>query len=173
MADNEIQNGKWLCSTNEEHWGCYETFDTRADALAYGISELAVENGLDDGQRVYTGQVSRFAASELAEAAIDGERIIENIDEWLYDNLGGEHDHELVVTKEQRTDLETRLRWQMVSWLDEHKIKAPSYRIEHVKSEIWNQCDVHGQDVTDDGSKADPPTRCINHDGHEGGHDFP
>jgi hypothetical protein len=123
-------HGKWIASHSEEHWSDPSEFDTREEALAYALHEIAAAYEV---RHVYTGQIDKITAEDLS-CVLDGSRVVEDADEWLYDNVGDEVDHTLPCTRTQEDDLTTRLRAAFAEWMEAHGIESRCYRIEHVKS---------------------------------------
>ena len=159
---SENRNGKWCASTDEEHWSDGEEFDTREAALAYAIECLAVENNIEDGDRVYTGQIRAVDLDSLAASGTQAWSVIESMECWMHDNVGDELDYEMSVSKEAEADLDARLDATVRQWMDAHDIKPNCWHIDGVKSEVWKQC-----------AEAVADERCMLHLGHEGAHDFP
>lgn len=125
-------HGKWIASHHEERWTDREEFDTRDEAIAYALSELAPGYDVD---RVYTGQIDQITPDEIARAGLGNvETIIENVDEWLYETIGDEVEYNLPSTRTQDDDLMERLRAAFVEWMRVYSIAPCCYRIEHVKS---------------------------------------
>jgi hypothetical protein len=167
-------HGKWTCSTNEEHWSSGEYFDTREEALAYGMSAFAAEHGIRDGGNVWIGQVKEITPADLAGQGADAWRVIENLDEALFELVGDECDHELDVSKEAEADLDARLEAAIRDWMIAHDIKPKSWTLEHVERHVWKQCDVlravpHAAHPDCD----DVSERCVLHDEHEGECEWP
>lgn len=122
-------HGKWTASTSEEAWDGLHEFDTRDEAIAFAISELG-------GTRVYVGQVHEITAEQMANAAVDAETVLERVDEWLYEQVGDECNNTLTHTKEQRDDLDRRLKAEVRIWMKANMIAAPCWRIDHVTSHV-------------------------------------
>lgn len=134
-------HGKWTASTAEEAWNGSEEFDTREEAIAYAVSELG-----QPGQRVYVGQIHEITNAELAESVFDGDRILEDIDQYLYDQVGDEVTNEMPpTTREQLADLEARLAATLAKWLDDNGMKAPCWRIDHVTRHDVPEADAKEQ----------------------------
>lgn len=159
MSKPTTLHGKWLASTNDERWTSGEEFDTREDAEAYGRESLAIEENFEDGRDYYTGQVDLLTPLEMA-AVLDGESILEELNAFFYEQFGDHLNYELKVSKAQTEDLEVRLRVAMAAWFEDHDLRAPSYRIEHVQSHEWKQCS----------EKED--AQCVLWDGHPEAHEY-
>lgn len=160
MTDTPWRDGQWLASTNEEHWSSSEAFDTKEEALAYGLSVLAEENNLHDGDTVFVGKITKIPNARLAEAMIDVDRMLEWAGEWLYDNAGDGAEETFDVSKSQADDLETLLQTVILGWMERHELGTTWFLIENMTSTRWEQCaeTLYGD-------------RCGRHLGHEGDHD--
>ena len=130
-----IADGKWTCSTNDEHWTTSEEFDTREQALTYA-QQFAVDNDVEPGAWIYVGQIVKITQDDLAKESVDAWRVIDEIEQWLYDNVGSETAIDLHVQKAAEQDLDARLRACVKQWLVDHKIEALCWRIEHVTSVV-------------------------------------
>lgn len=161
--------GKWTCSTDEENFNCSEHFDTEAEAIEYG-KVLSEENGLEDGELYWTGRIAAVTADEMAEGATDGGSIVEHIESYLYDNLGGDITEDGIgATDAQLEDLTKRIQGVTRQWIVDHDLVPNWCRIEKSRSHLFAQCDEV------DSTRFDPANhpRCIRYDGHDGEHDFP
>lgn len=142
----ETTTEEWSCSTHEETWNGGETYATRDDAVACALGEgwteastiLPETSGdldLMPGQRFWSGQVVAITAREVAEAAGCGQSLLENIGEWLYEQIGDEaSDGQIEATHEQVLDLDARLAATIEAWLVAHGLEPTCYRIEHATS---------------------------------------
>jgi hypothetical protein len=136
-----MTEGKWTCSTDEEHWNCDQEFDTKEEALAYAMSEHAPDMGVEDGQRIYVGQVETIKLDALADSACDADRAIDNMQEWLYENAGeGAEDSLKIITKDAEADLDVRLTNTVLEWMKAYGIKPNYFLIGYVESHVWEQC---------------------------------
>lgn len=165
-----MTDGKWTCSTDEEHWNCDEEFDTEEEALSYLMSEHAPSYGVDDGHFVYVGQIKAIRNEDLAEYATpDTDRILDDMSEYLFENVGPDFAENIEASKEQLADLETRLKDTILKWMEDHSIKPTCYTLDHVKSHAWAQCKAQRSE--------DPETntaeRCVREIEHEGACEFP
>lgn len=164
-----IVSGKWTCSTDEENFDCSEQLDTEADAIEYGKTHCE-EMGVEDGALYHTGQILAVDADDLAAGATDAERVLEDIEQHLYDNIGGDHvEAGIGATPAQVVDLDVRLRACVKAWVLAHDLVPDWCRIENSNSHIFHQC------AEVDSMKFDPANhpRCIRVLGHEGEHEFP
>jgi len=131
--------GKWMASTSEETWSDCQEFDTRAEALAYAVSELAVNDDLEDGQRVYTGVVRAIDLDELAASGIDSWSVLDQMSCWLHDNVGDELDYEISASKEAEDDLQERLTATVRAWMAAHNVKPNCFHLDCVESVVWKR----------------------------------
>lgn len=162
-------DGKYACSTHEERWNCHEMFDTREAALAYAISEHAIDCGIEDGALVFTGQVKDLTAHRIACAVTDPDRVLDDMDEALYDLFGDMDDETRIeATADQRADLAALLQVTLTQWLTKHDLVPDRCTLEYVQSEVWHQCD-HVNERNGGPSSTD---RCVRHAGHDGDHEF-
>jgi hypothetical protein len=159
-------DGKWTCSTSEEHFDCSEVFDTEAEAIEYGAG-FASEMGIEDGMLYWTGQISIMRSSELARV-FDATRTVETMEEYIYDNCGDEVSYEIRPSTEQDTDLEARVRPVIARWLDDHGLTPSCAHINKVRSHVFHLC----PEV--DSTRFDPANhpRCTRETGHDGDHEW-
>jgi len=128
---------KWICSTRVDGWNGAKEFDTRENAIDYAVHDLAVEQGLEQGRRVYTGQLRDLDAGQIAERAFDEQSLLGTIERWLRDSFGPDFDWGLASTTEQEADLRKRLVKTIKSWFRDHGIEPGALTVEHVRSHIW------------------------------------
>jgi len=169
-----MTDGKWTCSTNEEHWNCSEEFDTRDEALAYAISEFAPDYGLDDGDSFWIGQIAAVTIGEIAESILDSDGVLDQMACWLHDNVGPDFVDDIDVTNEQADDLEKRLHATVREWAAGHGIKPRCFTLNHIERHTWEQC-KETRAVTPDASAEESPhiERCLRQIEHEGSCDWP
>lgn len=153
-------DGKWLVSDDEERWSSTEYFATREEAEAYGKGEYAEEQGLQDGARIWIGQVDTIGAIELASAVVDDDRLLESMQEYIADNVGIDFDDAIEWTREQGKELCELLEAAIMVWMRKHDIKPSCHRIDNVYSVTFEQCDL---------MVGDPAQRCERFAGHEEG----
>ena len=163
------RHGKWTCSTNEELWNCHEELDTEAEALDYAKFIFCEEQNLEDGNMFWVGQIEEASLADMAGAAAEADRVIERMDEWLYDNIGEASEDTLEATPAQTEDLDKRLTATILAWLREHDIRPRCYAIGKMTSHIFHQCEAVDESQGGPSSTA----RCVRHEEHEGEHDFP
>lgn len=135
-----MTDGKWTCSTNEERWNCGEEFDTRDEAFAYAESAHAPEYGVDDGGSFWVGQIKAVTIDEIAAGILDSDSILDQMACWLHDNVGEDFVDDLVVTKPQGDDLETRLAAAVSEWAKAHGIAPTCFTLEHIERHTWERC---------------------------------
>jgi hypothetical protein len=115
---------KWILDIQEydnEIWSPEEYFDSKDAAKNYGY-EIAEKEGL-----------SRFRIGLCEDAenfGIDVDRVIENIQEAMYEEIGeAAEDYLDDVTKEDALELEKRLNEVFYKWQEEHKYKPSFYKV--------------------------------------------
>lgn len=131
-----MNNRAWLCSTHEEYWNCPREFVTREEAIAYAITTLADEHGLEEGRRVFTGEVRHMTADDLL-GKLDERRILFAVDDLLRTALGQDFDYELVATEHQHKALAQQLILTARKWFVDHKLTGKAWVIQHVRSHVW------------------------------------
>ncbi|WP_455796113.1 hypothetical protein [Clostridium butyricum] len=119
-----MSKGKWILDIQQydnEIWMPEEYFDDKEDAQKYGY-EIAEKEGL-----------SRFRIGLCEDAenfGIDVDRVIENIQEAMYEEIGeAAEDYLDDVTKEDALELEKRLNEVFYKWQEEHNYKPSFYKI--------------------------------------------
>lgn len=135
-----MTDGKWTLSTDEERWSIGEEFDTRDEALKYAETVLAPEYGLDDGDSFWVGQIKAVTMNDIADALFDGDRVLDDVGEWLYENVGEDFTDEIVASRAQLDDLEQRLAATVREWAAVHGIQPTCFQLEHVERHTWEQC---------------------------------
>ena len=168
-----MTDGKWTCSTNDERWDCGEEFDTREDALAFAISELAPDYGIEDGGSVFVGQINKVTIDNIAAGIFDADSVIDQMACWLYDNVGEDFVDDIKVSKEQSEDLEERLAATVREWATANGIEPTCFTLENVERHTWEQCDETREVDTDPSSEPPHTERCLRHSEHEGAHEWP
>jgi len=154
-------DGKWTVSDNEERWECGETFDTRDEAISYGLNVYASEQGLEDGRRIWVGQVSAITADTLV-GTISADSLIETMDLHLYDLIGDVSDDGIDAPLEAVHDLDEQLERVLRNWLKTHDLVPDMCQLEHITDHVYYACE-----------SADADGRgCTKAQGHGGDHDF-
>jgi hypothetical protein len=161
------RDGKWTCSSNEEHWDCYEDFDTREEAEVYALGEFGSGYGLEDGATVWVGQIKAITPADLASHGADAESVIESLDERLYELVGDAGDFQLDAPSAAKDDLDARLEATIRDWMNAHGIEPGCWTIEHAKSHTWHQCEAKHDE------HDNPRGRCVRHLDHQGEHEWP
>ena len=115
---------KWILDIQQydnEIWMPEEYFDDKEDVQKYGY-EIAEKEGL-----------SRFRIGLCEDAenfGIDVDRVIENIQEAMYETIGEAAECYLDdVTKEDALELEKRLNEVFYNWQEEHNYKPSFYKV--------------------------------------------
>lgn len=119
----------WTYSSSEEYWNNDTGFASREDALAEAKGTLDVEVG----QRIYTARAVPVKPLAVAEHVVDAERIIDDMQGYLYDELGDEINTEIETTVEQRHLLEAGIVAVIETWLLQQKVLPESYLIEDMR----------------------------------------
>lgn len=129
---------KWMCSVNEEYWRASEYFDTKEDAVKFGLAAALrfnknpEEEYLDDEMgstpeevvtSFFVGQVFCFGIP------FDVDQLLECVQEAAYEN-GGEFAEEYLddVTAEHRDELESLV----LNWFTKHDYLPTWYNIYNV-----------------------------------------
>jgi hypothetical protein len=133
--------GKWVVSSNEERWDSGEEFDTYEEARAYALKGFPEDWDLESGDRVFVGQVAEITHEQMAAYAVDVDRVIESIDECLYERVGDEVQNTLPATPEQVHNLGRRLEETIVQWMRDHDLSAPCWSVDHISSHTVPEAD--------------------------------
>lgn len=131
-----MNDRKWICSVDAEYWSCPKQFDTRDQAIAYAITDLANQRGLEEGRCVYTGEVRHLSADQLLDR-IDDRRVVLAIDSLLHDALGPDFDYAISATDDQRQALARQLTSAARKWFASQKLTGKAWIVQHVRSHIW------------------------------------
>lgn len=161
-------SGKFTGSTHEEDWNGHETFDTRAEALQHARFDLGAEHDAVDGDLVYTGIVRDLTACDLAEYAERADAVVDELNDYLYENFTDEVCDGLAASPDQVADLAAMLQGTIAAWLCKHQLVPNICHVEDVRSELWNQCEC----VNERNGGPSSTDRCVLHEGHECEHEF-
>jgi hypothetical protein len=131
-----VNDRKWICSVDAEYWSCPKQFDTRDAAIAYAITELANQRGLEEGRCVYTGEVRHLSADQLIDR-LDVRRVVFAIESLLRDTLGSDFDYSSSATDDQRQDLVKHLASAARKWFASQKVTGKAWIVQHVRSHVW------------------------------------
>lgn len=119
-----MSKGKWILDIQQydnEIWMPEEYFDDKEDAQKYGY-EIAEKEGL-----------SRFRIGLCEDAenfGIDVDRVIENIQEAMYETIGEAAECYLDdVTKEDALELEKELNEVFYKWQERHSYKPNLFKV--------------------------------------------
>lgn len=120
MRENQ---GKWTASQDEEYWNEHEFFDTREEAVAFGLKR-AKESGWTV---FYVGQVK---AMEIRASGL-GDQLLDAISTDHYDNHGEfAEDYLTKVDKEHLRILDEKLEEVVRAWADEYGYQPDYFLIE-------------------------------------------
>lgn len=132
-----MNDGEWTCSTDEEHWSCFESFPTREEALEYALKVFAPEQN-HEGHTVWTGQVKMVTAREVVQDVISAEQIEDDLGEWFYEHVGEDAADDIRLSPNQKDDLEALLVETLATWLVANN-KAPTcFTLQHVKEHPYD-----------------------------------
>lgn len=126
----------WVWSDNEEAWNMPARFWSREEAIGEVNGNAAASAGMEPGQKFWTARAVPITAAIAAEGVPDTARILEYIDDYLYDNYGLE-DGVGTATPEAQLQLDEEIQALVARWL--HRVDAvPSwYRVEDVQSHVF------------------------------------
>lgn len=99
---SDIETGKWCWSINEENYeGCHDT-----EEKAHGEAMDALEGERDPGERASYWIAKTVSPLDNVGSAILGERIAEQVEEWMLDDcFGCDFDEILSMTDEDKEAL--------------------------------------------------------------------
>lgn len=128
-------HGKWMCSIDEEYWHAAEYFDTKEEAVEFGIKSIQTFNKnpevgcLDDemGSTPEEGVTSFYVGQVTCPGIlISVDDFLERIQEDAYD-AGGEFAESYLddVTGEHKEELEKLIQ----NWFIKHKYLPSWYNI--------------------------------------------
>lgn len=159
-------DGKWSCSTDEEVWDCYEQFDTAEQARQYAIDAHCDEQGQEFDTPFYVGRISTVKSAALAHGGVDATRILERMDEWLYDNVGeAAEDTGISATPAQIEQLQQLLEQVTTAWLETNKVAPTVCSFESVHEHRYERC------TYSNGLGPDGGWQCTLGLGHSGDHE--
>lgn len=134
MNDDD-DHGKWMVSSNEEHWDDGERFDTKEAAIDYARGGYAEDYGIEPGGRVYVGQIERVEFDDLAAAAIDFDSMWDSMSCWIHDNVGPDFaDDNPTFPAGAGEIIEQRVRAALVAAMRETGATAGCFKIRHATS---------------------------------------
>ncbi|MBV1079969.1 hypothetical protein J0M99_12765 [Listeria monocytogenes] len=134
-----MKHGQWMLNgTDGERWGAFERFDTKEEAIIYGVELLTEYNSLDDDERrdydlsdglnmrpldyenIYTFFVGQI---EEVEFPTEVDTLLENIAQCVYDEVGECGEEYLNdVDEKHQTELQELIR----DWAERHDY-LPNY----------------------------------------------
>ena len=128
-------HGKWICSIDEEQWQAAEYFDTKEEAVEFGIKSIQAfnknpEDGCLDDEMGSTPEeiVTSFYVGQAFCPGLpfDVDDLLERIQEAAYED-GGEFAEDYLddVTKEHREELDDLIQ----NWFIKHKYLPNWYNI--------------------------------------------
>ena len=128
-------HGKWMCSIDEEQWQAAEYFDTKEEAVEFGIKSIQTfnkipEDGCLDDEMGSTPEevVTSFYVGQAfcPEIPFNVDDLLERIQEAAYED-GGEFAEDYLddVTKEHREELDDLIQ----NWFIKHKYLPNWYNI--------------------------------------------
>ncbi|MFN6676409.1 hypothetical protein ACK4CF_14150 [Enterococcus gallinarum] len=128
-------HGKWMCSIDEEQWQAAEYFDTKEEAVGFGIKSIQTfnknpEDGCLDDEMGSTPEevVTSFYVGQAFCPGIpfNVDDLLERIQEAAYED-GGEFAEDYLddVTKEHREELDDLIQ----NWFIKHKYLPNWYNI--------------------------------------------
>jgi len=128
--------GKWLVSSNEEHWDCGEEFDTKDEAAVYAVGEFAKDYGVEPGRRVWIGCVESLDKPlDLAASMFDLDDALEKLGEALWEQCGeAAEDAGPKFSKRECEEFEANVRAYIASWLIVHDKHVECFTLEKVES---------------------------------------
>lgn len=127
-------NEKWLINLREDDiWNDNYEFNSKEEAITYGKENFHAIVEEETGEifnhnlhyeNFYVGKVERFAPS------VDTDRVLEDISENAYDELGEVAEEYLyIVNKEEFKLLENKLNKVLNEWLDETNNHPTFYNV--------------------------------------------
>lgn len=133
--------GKWIINLVEDgNWNSMEEFDSKEEAIAYGKENFEEIYEEENGEKFnsetynkvfYVGKIDRYVPS------VDVDRVIENITENAYDEVGEfAEDYLDNVSKEEYGFLEEKMNEVLHKWLDETKNHPTFWKIVGVEKVI-------------------------------------
>lgn len=119
-------SGKWTVSTNEEHWGCADEFDTEEEAILAAPECLAIPPGV-------TFYVGQKRPPDIPE--IDADTVIDNI--LCYDDFSLEvAEDAFYCSKEVRSELTSELTRVFLNWVKKHGLEPEFFLVDCVSEHV-------------------------------------
>lgn len=139
----ETHKPYWMYSDNEESWSSNVQCATREEAIAEAIQAFSQGDGGDlvPGGRFFTGITDPTTVESLSESRDWGEDIVENIDAWLYDNIGEPAEEGLDATKEMTDELHNDVEKVVRAWIIKHGLTPKCWLMEEVQKHFVDACD--------------------------------
>lgn len=128
----------WMYSSTEEVYSGGSTCESRDEAISEALHEL----DLVAGDRFWTGVTDKIISEDLADRWGSAEQVIEAMEGFLYDELGGElGGTEMRVSDAQRVELDQEVTAVVRRWLDRYQLEAPCWRIAKAQCHIAKDCE--------------------------------
>lgn len=127
----------WMYSSCEEEWSNGSECESREVAVSEALREL----DLVAGDRFWTGITDKIDTLEIAESWGGAERMIEEMETHLFEDLGDAVDTEFKTTPAQRDELDQEVTAVVKRWLDRTKLAPQCWRMEKTKSHVVKNCE--------------------------------
>jgi hypothetical protein len=117
-------NNKWTYSLDEENFSNCDYFDTKEEAIEAG-KEYAIDC---EENYIYIGKCKEYIPW------IDVERIIEQVGDTAYDNLGeAAEDYLCDVSKDAEKELEKKITEVFFEWLNKYNLNPNFYSVVNIQ----------------------------------------
>lgn len=128
----------WMYSSQEEEWSNGSECESREVAVSEALREL----DLVAGDRFWTGITDKIDSEEMAAGTGSWEsHILDLIENWLHDELGGDVDVEIRCSDIQRKELDDEVGAVVKRWLDRHALAPQCWRVEQTCSHVARNCE--------------------------------
>lgn len=123
------QVGDWCWSQDGERY--WSTFATRQEAIDAAKDELLHPHEPGPREVLIARVGSLVDVADAVASSLDSDRICEDAEEYIYDNYGNEESLLEHISSEIWMDLEKRMRVAAEQWVEEHRIRADWYMVDH------------------------------------------
>jgi len=117
-----IKTNKWCISRDEELF--FDEYNTKEEAIAEGIDGYGYN-------MFYVGQIVELKFNEADMP--DSENIIEQLNDYVYNECNVEDDWYENISREQEKELDKILAETILKWIDKNNLHPTCYGVDNVE----------------------------------------
>ncbi|MEK5358832.1 hypothetical protein [Paenibacillus sp. FSL L8-0709] len=125
MENNE---GKWVVSTSPEFFNSGDYYESKEEAIAFGLIEYAAYETV---KKFHVGQVESVGLG----VCVNTDSILEHINQSMCDEVGEAADDYLLYTKQEHdAELEEELSNVIIKWIEKHSYQPTFFKVINIES---------------------------------------